>query len=256
MDSSYRISIPLFSGLVTGGIRPGTIFAVEFDPESEWFSIATTIVALLVRSNRQASYLAMARPPADLGRDLTSLGVDVAACKSEGLLRVNDWYSPTLTGGRLQTTIGGILEKTLGEQRVNSLKVADLSVEWLRQSKESTESKKGGNEEGRLVVVESLSEVLRFNEEKPLVEWVVTRVYPEERRVKHIALQGLITGIHSEWFYKRMEAASDGVIEVKVRDIEGEAKSYLRLRSLRGQPHDSRWHLVEIKPNGEAVLVS
>ena len=30
----------------------------------------------------------------------------------------------------------------------------------------------------------------------------------------------------------------------------------LRVTSLKGQPHDTRWHEIQIKPNGEAVLVT
>ncbi len=69
-----------------------------------------------------------------------------------------------------------------------------------------------------------------------------------------VTLQGFIRGIHSEWLYKRMEAASDGVIDVRVMEREEEAKNFLRVRSLKGQPHDSRWHEIKIKSNGEATL--
>ena len=58
----------------------------------------------------------------------------------------------------------------------------------------------------------------------------------------------------SQWFYKRMEAPSDGVIDIRVMQHEGIAKNFLRVRSLRGQPHDAAWHEIEIKSNGEATL--
>jgi hypothetical protein len=32
-------------------------------------------------------------------------------------------------------------------------------------------------------------------------------------------------------------------------------KNLLKLRSLKGQPHDNRWHEIQVKPNGEAILV-
>jgi len=37
---------------------------------------------------------------------------------------------------------------------------------------------------------------------------------------------------------------------------DDEVKNLLRIRSLKGQPHDTRWHEIEIKPNGEAVLTA
>ena len=53
-----------------------------------------------------------------------------------------------------------------------------------------------------------------------------------------------------------MEGAVDGVIEVRVKERDEEVKNLLRVRSLEGQPHDTRWHEVQIKRNGEALFVS
>jgi len=71
---------------------------------------------------------------------------------------------------------------------------------------------------------------------------------------KRIHLEGFVRGLHSESFYKRIEAACDGVVDVRVLEQDGVLKNVLRLRTLKGQPHDTRWHEIEIKPNGEAVL--
>jgi len=47
----------------------------------------------------------------------------------------------------------------------------------------------------------------------------------------------------------------DGLIEIRVLDQEGPAKNFLRIRALKGQPHDAAWH--EIKPlRNAAVLVT
>jgi len=107
-----------------------------------------------------------------------------------------------------------------------------------------------------LTLFESFSEQLRFNEEKPYAEWMASRVNPIVRRRQEIQLQGFVRGLHSEWFYKRMEAITDGVIEVSVREQEGESKSFLRLRSLRGQPYDGRWHRIDVQTDGEAILAT
>jgi KaiC/GvpD/RAD55 family RecA-like ATPase len=69
-------------------------------------------------------------------------------------------------------------------------------------------------------------------------------------------LGGIATGIHSQPLYKRVENAVDGIIEVAVMERHGEVQDLLRVKSLKGQPRDSRWHRIDIKPNGEARLVS
>jgi hypothetical protein len=102
-------------------------------------------------------------------------------------------------------------------------------------------------------IFESNTELLRFNEENSFVEFYLSRALPNERRAKRIGFGGVAMGIHSQAFYKRVENAVDGVIEVAVMERDGEAQDFLRVKSLKGQP---RWHKIEIKPNGEATLVN
>jgi KaiC/GvpD/RAD55 family RecA-like ATPase len=258
LASIERFNIPLLGSLVPGGLKPATILAVEFDPESQWFSVATTMAAKCVLGNSYVGYLAAARPREDVIRDLLALGVDVSSAFKSGRLTIDDWYSATLTGGQLGNMPGneGVNEAIEGGVRVSSLKVADLSVQWLKESKELPQD--GGKvwPAGSLVLVESCSEELRFNEEKTYAEWMASRVNPNERKMGNITLQGFARGLHSDWFYKRMEAITDGVIDVSVREQEGESKSFLRLRSLRAQPYDGRWHRIDIQPSGEANLAT
>jgi KaiC/GvpD/RAD55 family RecA-like ATPase len=256
LSSPERVNVPLLARLIPGGVRPATIFGVEFDPESQWFAVATTIAAKTLLQNRYVSYLAMARPLDNVLQELSALGVNVAAAFKSALLEVIDWYSATLTGGRLGTGAGQeeVFEQIEeGVSRIRSLKVADLSLHWLKQMKSGPEIYEKART-GEFGFVESCSSQLRFNEEKPYVEWMESRVNPEERRLKNITFQGFVRGVHSEWVYRRMEADWDGVIDVRVMDEGGEAKSFLRMRSLKGLPYDGRWHEIEIKPNGEAVL--
>ncbi|OFX17719.1 hypothetical protein A3K71_05620 [archaeon RBG_16_50_20] len=259
MASRESVSVPLLAELIPGGVKPGAMLLVEFDPESQWFAVATTLVARYFQQNRHVCYLAMARSPEDVKRCVSEIGVDIPAAEKSGRLVVEDWYSATLTGGRLETANaqGGMFEPIQGGLRVRSLKVADLSVEWLKTTKVGPQAYDIVDHwpVGSMIVVESFSGILRFNEEKPFVEWMESRVNPEERKRKSITLQGFVRGIHSDWLYKRMESASDGVIDIRVMERGEETKNLLRVRSLKGQPHDSRWHEIEIKSNGEANLV-
>ncbi len=139
-----------------------------------------------------------------------------------------------------------------------SLKLSDLSVQYLKDMTQGPES--GDAFEtwppGALTVAGSSSQLLRFNEEKPYLEGAISRVNPNCRRAKRILLNGFVRGIHTESFYKRLESDIDGVIDVRVKERDEEAKNLLRIRSLKGQPHDARWHEIQIKQNGEATLVT
>jgi len=259
---SETVNIPLLTKQIPDGIKSGTMFLVEFDPDSQWFSVAATIAARFLKENRHVGYFAMARSPEEVGRAISALGVDTAASENSGLLAIEDWYSASLAGGRLEPANPNapVFERVNGRLRVGSLKVADLSVEWLRTSKDGPRPSYDIVEfwpPGSLAITESCSVILRFSEEKAFIELVESRVRPEERRRKNlISFQGLARGLHSDWLYKRMENASDGVIDLRVMEREDEVKNLLRVRALRGQPHDSRWHEIQVESNGEAVLAS
>jgi len=259
MFSSEGVNIPLLAPLIPGGIKPGTMFVVEYDPDSQWFAVAATIAARFYEEKRHVGYLAMARSPEDVRDNLSALGVKVSDAEEAGLLAVEDWYSASLTGGRVEPANrdNRLFESIEGRLRVLSLKVADLSVEWLKASKSTPHPVYDIVDHwpvGSLVIVESFSSILRFNEEKPFVEWIETRVNPGERKRKSITIQAFVRGIHSDQLYKLMENASDGVIDLRVQEDSEGAKNALRVRSLKGRPHDSRWHEIVIKSSGEAAL--
>lgn len=259
MSSGDRVSIPLFAELIPDGVRAGTEFIVEFDPSSQWIAVATTITAKYLQAGGRVAYVTTTRSREAAKEGLSNLGVNVSVAIKEGRLTIDDWYTATLTGGRIDTEPGKayLAEPVEGGLRMRSLKVADLSVEWLKASKDGWQSQDVAETwaPGALGIFESNTEILRFNEENPFVEFYLSRVLPNERRARRIGFAGLATGIHSQTLYKRLENAVDGIVEVTVMERDGEAQDFLRVRSLKGQPRDARWHRIEIKPNGEATLV-
>jgi KaiC/GvpD/RAD55 family RecA-like ATPase len=198
----------------------------------------------------------MARTREEVRSALESIGLDVTASEKAGLLNVGDLQSATMG---LEPSRGETIEDVKGEtgeyMRVKSVKAADLSVEWLKGLKEAI-AREDLLPPGTLNIGESVSTVLRFNEEKPYLEFLETRVLALDKKKGASNINAAIRGIHSEAFYKRFEAMFGGVIDLRVMEHEGEAKNFLRLRSLKGQPHDTRWHEIEVKTNGEAVLSS
>jgi hypothetical protein len=238
------------------------MFLVEYDPDSQWFSVASTIASRFLIENRHVAYFAMARPPDEVKDALSALGIDVTSVEKSGLLAIEDWYSASLYGGRLEPASPGgqMFERVDGRMRIRSLKAADLSVEWLKTSKSGPQPAHDIVEfwpTGSLAISESCSVILRFSEEKAFIELFESRIRPEERKRKNlISFQALARGIHSDWLYKRMENASEGVIDLTAREQHDEVKSFLRIRNLRSQPHDSHWHQIDVKSNGETTLTN
>lgn len=245
----------MLQNLIPNGIRPPTIFAVKYDPESQWLTLSTTIAAGYLLKGFHVLYATGARPREVVRTDLERLGVDVPTTEEAGLLRIDDWYSASLRQDVKSDHRPILVYKTYSA--FPSLKISDLSIAFQQFMKG------GGSGEpedhwpaASLLIWDSLSPMLRFNDEKVFLEWVESRFYPFERASKRIELLGYAFGVHGESFYRRIEDASDGVVEIRVLERGDELKNVLRVRSLKGQPHDNRWHEIEIKPNGEAILTS
>lgn len=260
MSSGDRVSIPLLSRLIPDGIKPDVQFIVEFDPDSQWLSVATTIAARFLQAGGRVTYAANTRSTEAVKERLTQLGVDVATAIKENHLLIDDLYTATLTGGRIDAGPGkgSLFEPIEGGLRFRSLKMADLSVQWLKDMKEGFQPSDVAETwpAGALAIHDSFSEILRFNEENPVIEFFLSRRLPNERRARRISFAAFATGIHSPTLYKRLESGCDGLIDVRVLEQDGVPKNLLRLRTLKGQPYDNHWHEIEIKPNGEALLVS
>ena len=260
LSSERHFNVPLLSQLVPDGIEAGTFFTVEFDPDSQWLAVAATIAAKYLQAGGRVAYVSMTRLPESVRKNLIQLGVDVAQVAREKRLTVDDWYSASLSGGR----IAGDYEKTTftipieGGELTRSLKISEMSVEWLRLSKEGPRPYDIAESwpPGALAIVDSHSPLLRFNDENTYLEFVTTRVYPNEHKAKRIRIGGITRGVQNESFCRRLEDASDGIIDLRVVERDDQAKNLFRLRSLKGQQHDTRWHEVQIKSNGEASFVS
>lgn len=48
----------------------------------------------------------------------------------------------------------------------------------------------------------------------------------------------------SDWVYKRLENAHDGVVDLKIEEGNGEIRNLLRIRIMRDLAFDSKWHEV------------
>ena len=244
------------SDLIPDGVMPGVFLLVEYDTQSQWFAVASTMVARWSEAGHRAVCVAMARPRESLVKSLEKLGIDVPYKEQAGQLRVDDWYSVTLKPETSEPELALLSNGT--HYRYTSVKVADLSVDFSKQLKGQHQvlSKWPDDQTGVLNVPESFSMFLRFNEEKPFLEWFEAREIPLQRRMNRISLIPFGRGLHSESLYRRLENICDGVIDVHVMEREDETKSYLRVQSLKGQPHDSHWREIKIQPNGEAVLTT
>ena len=246
--------IALIEDLLKAPLPPGSAVLVEYDSTSIWYQASLSIAAEWLRGGGVVSYHVAAQPPEGIRLQLAQLGLDVKTLEANEKLRVFDWYTATL--GR----------KSKEKYAFYSLKAADLSVlfsKYLMASPDSSASPDTATDTGFLLpspspdwlrILDDASCLARFNEEKSWVEFVRTRMVPIASLWKSTGIGGVIKGIHSDWTYKNLEAACDGVIDFKLDETTEEARSAIRIRSMRNVGFDSRWHQLKVGDNFEVTL--
>jgi len=170
----------------------------------------------------------------------------------EDKLEIHDWYTLTLGQKREQRQSDASPSTARGDitrgPPAESLKVADLSIYFARQLMPLSQ------EPEFLLIEDNLSVLDRFNDEKSWVELYLTRRIPASSKRRITCLRGLVKGVHSDWAYRTLEAAVDGIIDFKVDEVNGARRSFIGIRNMRNVAFDSRWHPLRIGQNFEIML--
>lgn len=239
--------IPVIEDLTLGQIPQGSNLLVEYDPASQWYNAHMTIAAGWLKTGGRIIYHIAAQPLDGLRSQLVRLGLNLRELETGGVIEaalvINDWYTATL---------GRVPQST--EVAIDSLKIADLSIFWGKGERETEVTHPSGPPGPVLRIVDNASCLARFNDERPWVEFILNRVIPRAQKWKQITIVGLIKGVHSEWVYKTLEGAVDGIMDFEVHEMADETQDLVRLRSMRTVGHDRRWHQIRIGQNFEIAL--
>jgi len=228
--------IPLIEDLTTRPVPPGSALFVEYDAASQWYNALLTIVAGWIKSGGKIEHYLTGQPPDDIRARLKLLGLDVELLEKEDTLRIVDVYTCQLG------------QKSEEKYSYDSLKVADISIQYARDFMRLEPTPEV------LVVSDNFSNLARFNEEKAWVEYALTRAIPGRRSAKRTAIRGIMNGVHSEWAYRQLEGAVDGLIDFKLQDIGTKTKNIMRIRNMRNVGFDSEWHPLKVSENFEVTL--
>ena len=238
--------VALVEDLLKAPLPPGLSLLVEYDPTSAWYQASISIAAEWLRGGGVVSYHIASQPPQNIRSQLAQLGLDVGQLEATDKLRVFDWYTATL--GR----------KSNEKLAFYSLRAADLSVlfsKYLMTTEQFTPDLFPPQPSPDwLRILDDVSCLARFNEEKSWVEFVKTRMVPIASLWQSTGIVGIIKGMHSDSTYKNLEASCDGVIDFKLDETGEEAKSMIRIRSMRSVGFDSKWHTLKIGENFEVTL--
>ncbi|MGA8905340.1 MAG: ATPase domain-containing protein [Candidatus Bathyarchaeia archaeon] len=228
--------LELVEDLTQAPIPPGTNIIVEFDPASQWYNASLTIAAGWLRTGGSVSYIAQSQPPEDVRSQLRQLGLAVDDLEQKDRLWITDFYA---------ASVG---QKSKERFAPESLRVADLSLWIARDAMVESAAPEF------LVIADNSSVLDRFNDERNWVELYLTRPIPMSKPRQITQLIGFMAGIHSNWAYKQLEAAVDGIIDFKVEEVARETRDFMRIRSMRKVRFDRRWHELKMSESSEVTL--
>jgi archaellum biogenesis ATPase FlaH len=192
---------------------------VEFDAASQWYNSCLTMAAGWTKTGGNVGFNGFNKSPEEVRTQLTRLGLRVDELEGNDRLRVYDWYTPTL--GR----------KSREKYGIDSLKVADQSI-LFRLTEDDLKNPEEAWPES-LRIVDNFSALARFNDERPWVEFMLTRVYPIAPVKKSTLVFGIMKGVLSEWAVKQLEGAADGIIDFKLDESGGKIKDLMQIRTMR-----------------------
>lgn len=230
--------IPLVEDLTRTPLPPGTNILVEFDPASQWYNASLTIAAGWLKTGGSVSYIAQSQSPNDIRAQLRELGVGTEELEQNDRLWITDFYTISLG------------QKSKEKFAPESLKVSDLSLWIAREAMVDSPAPEF------LVVADNLSVLDRFNDERNWVEMFLSRPIPMSKSRKITQLMGILNGVHSNWTYKQLESAVEGIIDFKVEDQGEETRDVMRIRTLRKVMFDRKWHELTTAENSEVALRS
>lgn len=234
--------LALIEDLLTEPLPAGSNLLVEYDAASQWYRASLNIAREWLRAGGDVGYNVAAQFPDNLRSQLRKLGLNVEEFEAGGKLEIWDWHSATL-GQKSK-------EKFVGAS--TGLKAADLSIDIGRE--ELKPAMAGETYPEYLRIWDNCSVMARFNDDKAWVEFLVTRVFPSGFHSKSTIIVGVIRGIHSEWVYRQLEDAADGVIDFKIDEIGEETRDVFRIRSMRNVAFDRKWHRLNIGENLEVTI--
>ena len=230
--------VPLLEDLTNAPVPAGSSILVEYDPSSLWYDASVSIAAGWLRTGGKIWYNVAVQRPDDIRSQLMRHALNVEELEKDEKLQIVDHYSVSL-GQRSKERSAPV-----------SMKVADQSIEFMKN-----EAQMHGEMPEVLGVRDDLSILDRFNQERSWVEFLLTRYIPIIKRLKVTAIRGLISGIHSDWAYRQLEAANDGIVDFKLEE-EGSkgSRNLIRIRRMRNIDYDREWHPLLVGEKLEITL--
>ncbi|MDA4124914.1 MAG: hypothetical protein OK438_05640 [Thaumarchaeota archaeon] len=243
MEESKALDIPFFKDLIPGGVEYGTVFLVEFEPQSCWYDVAYTMAAQALRKGLKTDLHIFQHNPKAVRDAVKGMGLDVKELEGQDLLRFIDSYSVQIGVNPADLPKGADAFKT------SSVKLED----WAKAAAQQMSEVIPESERNRLHIDDNTAVLSRYNKEDDVIDYWRTKIIPLYKTREGVLMNAVALGVASDWFYKQHESLVDGIIDCRSVEANGVVEHQIRVRAFRGKAPDSRWRRIRIV-NGQAVL--
>jgi KaiC/GvpD/RAD55 family RecA-like ATPase len=226
-----EFSFDILRGLILTPVSLGFNLAIMGPPGVGKSTLCQELIREAYKSGLKCLYV-ITNNPIPLARDqLRQLGIATVA-RTDPVVFV-DMYS-WLLGERSPERF----------QIDNASDVAALSV-VLSSAAETTGDKS-------FVTFDTLSTLLAYNSEELTIRFMKAHLARMKRHA-NIGVYPIETGIHSNSFYNEVKASFDGVLEMKLDEMDGELRRFIRVYRYRGS-HETKWFRLLIGPDREIKI--
>lgn len=216
--ATKEFSFEILKGLIQSPVLQGFNLAVMGPPGVGKSTLCQELIKEAFQSGLKCLYVITNNPVGLVKDQLRQMGV-VPVARTEPVVFV-DMYS-WLLGERSNERF----------QIDNASDVAAVSV-VLSTAAESTGDKS-------FVAFDTISTLLAYNTEELTVRFMKSHL-ARMKRHGNIGVYPIDTGIHSNSFYNEVKATFDGVLELKLEEMDGELRRFIRVYRYRGS-HETKW---------------
>jgi len=229
--ATKEFSFDILKGLILSPVSAGFNLAVMGPPGVGKSALCQELIKEAFKAGLKCLYIITNNPIPLVREQLRELGIAPVA-RTEPVIFV-DMYS-WLLGERSPERF----------QIDNASDVAALSVVL------STAAETAGDKS--FVNFDTVSTLLAYNSEELVVRFMKSHV-ARMKRHGNIGVYPVDTGIHSSSFYNEVKATFDGVLELKLEEMDGELRRFIRVYRYKGS-HETKWFRLLIGPNRDIKI--
>jgi KaiC/GvpD/RAD55 family RecA-like ATPase len=223
--ANKELTFDLLKGLVITPVTMGLNFAILAPPGAGKSTMCQSLLREAVEGGMRCLYVITNSPIQTVKEQVRGWGLPQAATDRITYVDMYSWLLGERSNERFQID--------------NASDIASISVVL------SSAAEAAGDR--AFVVFDSMSSLLSYNSEEICTRFMKSHL---ARMKKHsdVGAYAVEMGMHSNAFYNEIRSSFDGVIDMKLEEMDGELRRFVRVYSYRGA-HETKWFRFLIGPD-------